>query len=119
MIDLYTNGTDRCCRGSKMGKWVLTGRVGVFPSKHILRKANLPPFQISAGTPRSTPFQPIKLPPPTAVSFLPAGPSNSAHHLQENNCFLKQKSEKLGPAEKFVLRRRLENFGLAPNNVGT
>ena len=54
MIDLYTNGTDRCCRGSKMGKWVLTGRVGVFPSKHILRKANLPPFQISAGTPCST-----------------------------------------------------------------
>ena len=54
MIDLYTNGTDRCCRGSKMGKWVLTGRAGVFPSKHILRKASLPPFQISAGTPRCT-----------------------------------------------------------------
>ena len=54
MIDVHTNGTDRCCRGSEVGKWALTGRAGLFPSTHILRKANLPPFQISAGTPRCT-----------------------------------------------------------------
>ena len=54
MTDLHTNGTDRCCRGSEVGKEALTGRAGLFPSTHILRKANLPPFQISAGTPRRT-----------------------------------------------------------------
>ena len=54
MTDLHTNGTDRCCRGSEVGKGALTGRAGLFPSTHILRKANLPPFQISAGTPRRT-----------------------------------------------------------------